>query len=109
MGPGRDATLTLTTLSECANTAIKNGYSQNFRVTKNTLVTDDGKSFYKPTDIIISNFYRFEGYTDPQDSAILFLIETTDGKKGTLINAYGVYADSEYSDFIRQVENIHKS
>ncbi len=108
MEPGGDATLTLTTLSECVNNAVENGYTQNFKIADNKLVTEDGKSFYKPADIIISNFFRFEGYTDPQDSSILFLIETTDGKKGILIDAYGVYADSDYSDFIRQVENIHK-
>jgi hypothetical protein len=35
-------------------------------------------------------------------------LETHDGKKGTLIDAYGPEADSKISDFIRQVEDIQK-
>jgi hypothetical protein len=39
--------------------------------------------------------------------AILYAIETTDGRKGTLIDAYGYYADEEISAFMQNVE-IHK-
>jgi hypothetical protein len=46
--------------------------------------------------------------SDPEDSSILYLIEASDGKKGTLIDAYGTYADAKLSDFIREVEDIQK-
>ena len=50
MEPGGDSTLTLNTLSECVNNAVKNGYTQNFKVADNKLVTEDGKSLYKPAE-----------------------------------------------------------
>ena len=98
----------MTTLSECTTIAMNRGYSENFRVIDIGLVTEDEKRIYKPSDIKISNFYRFEGNSNPDDNAILYLIETNDGRNGTLADAYGVYADSLISNFIKQVEHIHK-
>ena len=40
--------------------------------------------------------------------AILYAIETFDGRKGTLIDAYGYYACEEVGDFMIAVEEIHK-
>jgi len=108
MKPKEDGTQNMQTLSECINKAVYDGYSENFKVVTRGLATEDEKSIYDAKDITIPNFYRFEGYSDPQDNAILYLIETSDGRKGTLIDAYGAYADAKSSTFIRQVEDIQK-
>jgi hypothetical protein len=42
------------------------------------------------------------------DNAILYLIETNDNVKGTLIDSYGAYADAKLSKFVREVEDIQK-
>jgi hypothetical protein len=103
-----DATQKMKTLSEGVNESLAKGYTENFKVITKGLSTEDEKTIYIPQDITITNFYRFEGYSDPQDNSILYLIETKDGKKGTLIDAYGAEADSKISNFIRDVEDIHK-
>jgi hypothetical protein len=108
MNPIEDVTQNMTTLSECVTNALESGYVENFKIGINGLLAADGKSIYQPQDIAIANFYRFEGYTNPDDNSILYLVETNDGRKGTLIDAYGVYADAEFSDFIRQVDDIRK-
>ncbi len=97
------------TLSELTNDAFSKGYTESFKVVTSGLSTADGSIVYNPQDIRISNFYRFEGFSDPQDNSILYLIETNDGKKGTLIDAYGPDADAKISSFIRQVEIIGKA
>jgi hypothetical protein len=96
------------TLSQRANEAYDQGYSESFKVIGKRLTTADGRSGYEPSEISFKNTFRFEGYSDPQDTSILYLIETHDGKKGTLIDAYGVYADAAISTFVQQVTNIHK-
>jgi hypothetical protein len=40
--------------------------------------------------------------------AILYAIETNDGRKGTLVNAYRFHADAERESFMMNVET-HKS
>ncbi len=103
-----DATQQMTTLSESVNEAVKKGYTENFNVIDKGLSTEDEQSTYAPQDIAISNFYRFEGYSDPQDNSILYLIETNDGKKGILIDVYGPEANVKITNFIREVEDIQK-
>jgi hypothetical protein len=63
---------------------------------------------YKPEEVKIKNFYRFEGESDPADNTILYAIETTSGERGTLTDAYGPYSDSHVAKFIQDVEDIEK-
>jgi len=104
-----DSTLKMSTMAEAINSAVKDGFTEDFKFENGALTTtgtDDGR--YSPEDIKICNFYRFEGYSDPDENSILYLIETKDGKKGTLIDAYGAYSDAKLANFIRAVEEINK-
>jgi hypothetical protein len=96
------------TLSSCANKVKADGYTEDFQVTKKGLTTYNEEKVYTPEQVSIVNFYRFEGASDPGDSTILYVIETSDGLKGTLSDGYGTYADSDVSKFIVQVEEIQK-
>lgn len=101
---------TMSTLSQRVNKAVLEGYEESFKVESKGLTGSDtfDKKYYPANEIAIDNFYRFEGYSDPSDNAILYLIQTTDGRKGTLIDAYGAYADEKVSKFVKEVEDIHK-
>ena len=100
----------MSTLSERVNSAVQDGFIENFQVeTKGlTVAGKDERKHYKAEDVKIRNFYRFEGASDPQENSILYLIETSDGRKGTLIDAHGMYSDSKISDYIKTVEDIQK-
>lgn len=103
-----DSTPNMKTLSECINKAVAKGYTENFKVTGKGLITENEETSFLPENVAISDFHRFEGYSDPQDNAILYIIQTENGTKGTLIDSYGAYADAKISNFIKQVEDIHK-
>lgn len=96
------------TLSDCINKLVKNGYTENFKVTDHGLFSVVNEKDYRPEEVQIKNFYRFEGASDPDDNSILYAIETKDGLKGTLSDAYGLYADPRVGKFIKQVEDISK-
>ena len=98
----------MTTLSDLVNKAVKKGYGANFNVKANGKLWDSKDQYYDPTEVSVDDFYRFEGESDPADSAILYLVSTADGNKGTLIDAYGAYDDANASEFIRQVTDIQK-
>jgi hypothetical protein len=38
----------------------------------------------------------------------MYVIETADGVKGTLVDAYAPYADSKISEFMDQVNSMNK-
>lgn len=92
----------------CINKAINNGYTQDFKVNGKGLLSLQTEQVFKPQDVRVVDFYRFEGASDPDDNAILYVIETGNGSKGTLVDAYGVYADMQIGRFLKQVEDIHK-
>lgn len=96
------------TLASCLNKIVKDGYAENFKVMEYGLESLETRKIYRPDQIHIVNFFRFEGASDPSDSAILYVIETDDGAKGSLTDAYGMYADANIDQFIKEVENIRK-
>ena len=104
-----DSTEKMPTLTEKINKALQQGYTENFKITNRGLTDEMESKYYNAEEIHIPNFHRFEGYSDPQDNAILYWIETADGRKGILVDAYGAYADVKVNNFIREVEDIQKS
>jgi hypothetical protein len=93
---------------EIMNKVAKEGYIEQFSVTAQGLHAPSRDKHYKPTEVVVVNFYRFEGESDPGDNTILYVIETNDGVKGTLYDAYGSYADKAVAEFMTQVEDITK-
>jgi hypothetical protein len=104
-----DSTEKMPTLTEKINKALQQGYTENFKITARGLTDELGSKYYSASETHIPNFHRFEGYSDPQDNAILYWIETSDGRKGILIDAYGAYSDVKVNNFIREVEDIQKT
>ncbi len=98
----------MNTLTSCVNKAVQDGYTDNFKVEQDSLHSSKKEKNYAPDQISVKNFYRFEGQSDPADSSIMYVIETSDGVKGTLVDAYGAYADENVNKFIADVEEINK-
>lgn len=95
-------------LVSCLNHMLNEGYTEDFKITPLGLESPQKHVSYKPEEIRIVNFFRFEGESNPDDNAILYVIETADGTKGTLVDAYGIYNDAAVSKFIKDVEQIQK-
>lgn len=106
--PGQPEIPWMKDLSSCTNRMKEEGYKEDFQVTSKGLTTFNNDKTYKPEQVRIVNFYRFEGESDPGDNTILYVIETDDGTKGTLVDGYGAYADENVSKFIVDVQNIQK-
>lgn len=95
-------------LASCVNRMKEEGYKDDYQVGEKGLHTFDKSKSYNPQQVRIVNFYRFEGESDPGDNTILYVIETDDGGKGTLVDGYGAYADENVSKFIVEIEKIQK-
>jgi len=93
----------MTDLEKCMHQLEEEGYRDQFRVEKGKLLDLSNNKKYKAKEVEAVNFYRFEGISNPDDMSILYAIETTDGRKGTLVDAYGLYSDDETGEFLNQV------
>lgn len=96
------------TLVSCLNSLVNSGFAGQFKVTGAKLKSLTTDKFYKPEEVSVLNFYRFEGESDPADNSILYAIETNSGERGTLVDAYGPYNDASVTQFIQQVEEFQK-
>ncbi len=82
------------------------GFNDQFKFIQDQgLQSTTSKNTYQASDLRITNEFRFEGITNPSDMSILYAIQAKDGTKGTLVDAYGTYADDELEQFLRNVED----
>jgi hypothetical protein len=85
------------------------GFTENFEITSaNVMINHDTGKEYMPTDATIVDHFRFEGMSDPGDNSILYLIETSDGKKGILITPYGSDCPAHVADFVANIPHMEK-
>ena len=99
-----DRIANITEMEKCLSKLESEGYTDQYKVEGGKLVDLTKNKKYKPKDVKAVNFYRFEGISNPDDMSILYAIETSDGNKGTLIDAYGFYSDDETGEFMNQIE-----
>ena len=71
----------------------RRGFSDTFSVEGGNLRSLTTGKLLRPEDLVIREIYRFEGISDPDDMAIVYAMESSTGVHGTLIDAFGVYAD----------------
>jgi hypothetical protein len=99
----------MTTLVSCTNRLTQEGFTENFVPKSTGIEAPSSGKLYVPSEVKIVNFYRFEGESDPADNSVVYAIETNDGTKGLLIDAYGgPYVNQKVGQFIKEVEEIGK-
>lgn len=83
---------------------LKNrGFTANFEFLHQAFCAVESGRTFKPEELSIREHHRFEGISDPDDESVVYAIETTDGLRGTIVDAYGIYANSELEVFLEKV------
>lgn len=95
-------------LATCLKRMIQEGYTEDFRMTDTGLESMNRQLIYQPEAVKVVNFFRFEGISGTDDNAVLYVIETNDSTKGTLIDACGIYSDPRIARFMKEVESAQK-
>jgi hypothetical protein len=57
-----------------------------------------------PEDFEIVEFYRFEGDSNPGDEETVYAIQSKDGVKGVLVNAFGIYSDGLTDEILQKLK-----
>lgn len=82
------------TLSEAINDLQSRGYTHDFNLKPHCLECASLKLILHPEDFKVDEIYRFEGMSSTDDNSVLYAISSKNGIKGTLVDAYGVYAEN---------------
>lgn len=93
------------TLSETMNELRKEGYTEDFNLEQNCLECRNGEFKVFADEFKVDKFFRFEGASNPSDSAILYAISSdTKNVKGVLVNAYGIYSEPVTDEMLEKLE-----
>jgi hypothetical protein len=99
----------MTSSSEVLEILRQKKMDNEFRWTAQGFTAGKGK-FYQPKDLEILKTFRFEGASDPADSAIIYIIHAGDGLTGYSLDTYGAGSSHDdeagYDNFIRQIPQI---
>lgn len=79
------------------------GFVEHFGVSGGALRSFDSGTRFGAAELVIREYHRFEGVSDPDDMSIVYGIESRSGVRGTLVDAYGVYSDASVSAFLQGV------
>ena len=101
--PGTDRPKDPITLTRVLEELARRGYTETFSVSDGQLRAVSTGQLSRAEDGVIHEYRRFEGVSDPDDMAIVYAIETSAGLRGTLVDAFGVYADPAIGEVVKRI------
>ncbi len=99
------------TLTEALSALSQKGYTTDFSLLaeKECLYCHKTQEVLDPDDFLIDEMYHFDGETDPSDEVIIYAISSDKFQiKGTLLHAFGAYADINQSKIVEKLRYRNK-
>ncbi len=94
----------LRSLANCLKKMVVAGYTEIFKKNDKGLVSLTTSKTYCGDDIKTINSFRFEGRDGNQKRATMYVIETRDGLKGTMVDTEDIRrSDPDINSFIREI------
>ena len=100
---GGDSEAAMRTVSSAVERLVAEGFTANFGVVGGRLRAHDTGRTFAAHEVVIREYERFEGISDPDDMAIVYALESLDGTRGLLTDAFGVYSSPAVSAFLQHV------
>jgi len=95
------------TVSEAVNGLKQRGYNIDFNLEQDKISCEKTPVSLRPSEFEITEVYRFEGDSNPDDEAIVYAIESKQGQKGVLVNGFGISADTIGEEMVKKLSVRH--
>ena len=80
------------------------GYTLDFNIAFENIECADKGICLNPAEFEITEIYRFEGDSNPDDEDVVYAVVSKDNTfKGIITSAFGTYADSLSTEMIRKL------
>jgi hypothetical protein len=97
------------TVSEALIRLEKRGFDRNFMATRQGQLEVRGSPPMDPEDLVLEEVVRFEGESDPDDQAALFVLRTPDDRlRGTFLASFGPKMEPDSVAAIRRLSPERK-
>ena len=94
---------TYDTVTQAVNGLKQRGYTIDFNLEADRISCTKTPLVLSPADFEITEFYRFEGDSDPADEAVVYAIESKGGQKGLIVTGFGISAEGIGEEMIEKL------
>ena len=95
-------------LLDALNGLKQRGYTIDFNLAFDHVKCNKTGVCLSPSQFEITEHHRFEGISNPEDSSVVFAIESKDGMmKGVLVSAYGMYSEALSEEMLQKLAVHH--
>lgn len=96
---------TLETLSQVMNMLkTERGYTEDFNLLDEHLELKAQNERFSHDEFIVDEVFRFEGFSNPSDSSVLYAITTSTDRKGVLVDAHGLYGGQISDEMLKKLD-----
>jgi hypothetical protein len=95
---------TYDTVTEAVNDLKRRGYTMDFNIAFDKLVCRETPATLSANEFEIVEVHRYEGNSNPDDEEVVYAIESRNGLKGILVDAFGIYADEVSSEMVEKLK-----
>lgn len=91
-------------LSQVLDVLRKRGYTEDLNLLEEGISYKEDHTAVDLDELVIDKIYRFTGFNDLDDEAILYAIHNkADGVKGVIVNGYGTYSNPAANSIIEAI------
>ena len=90
-------------MTEAMEELRSRGFTANFEFLNQAFRDLESGKIFTADELTIVEHYRFEGASDPEDMSVVYAIESSDGTRGVIADAFGAYASPELGAFLNNV------
>jgi len=90
-------------MTEAMEELRSRGFTANFEFLNQAFRDLESGKTFTADELTIVEHYRFEGASDPEDMSVVYAIESSDGTRGFIADAFGAYASPELGAFLNNV------
>lgn len=90
-------------MTEAMEELRSRGFTANFEFLNQAFRDLESGKTFTADELTIVEHYRFEGASDPEDMSVIYAIESNDGTRGIIADAFGTYANPDLGAFLNHV------
>lgn len=95
-------------IGKCINSVAVNGYTELFTVTQRGLYALRKGKYYRPEQIKIQRIFKHSSTQKNDQNVLAYVLESSDGVRGTLIDYFDKKPDALTANFIYQTEELQR-
>lgn len=90
-------------MTEAVRSLKARGFEADFEYVGGAFRIAGSERAFKENELTIVEHHRFEGISDPDDMSVIYAVESLDGTRGTIVDAYGVYANPRLGAALQRI------